>query len=64
MVDKLGYTKSSLFQIVNGKVSLSEKFVKKLCSFGENGVAISINIWRVIQKQAESFLLVTDKWMS
>ncbi|WP_320980003.1 helix-turn-helix transcriptional regulator [Bacteroides sp.] len=36
LADKLGYTKSSFSQIVNGKVPLSEKFVKKLCSFDEN----------------------------
>lgn len=32
----LGYTKSSFSQIVNGKVPLSEKFVKKLCQLDEN----------------------------
>jgi hypothetical protein len=32
----LGYTKSSFSQILNGKVPLSEKFVKKLCSLDEN----------------------------
>lgn len=34
--EKLGYTKSSFSQIVNGKVPLSDKFVKKLCSLDEN----------------------------
>lgn len=32
----LGYTKSSFSQIVNGRVPVSEKFVKKLCSLDEN----------------------------
>lgn len=32
----LGYTKSSFSQIVNGKVPLSDKFVKKLCSLDKN----------------------------
>lgn len=32
----LGYQKSSFSQIVNGKVPLSEKFVKRLCSLDEN----------------------------
>ena len=36
LADKLGYTKSSFSQIVNGKVPLSDKFVKRLCSFDEN----------------------------
>lgn len=34
--ERLGYTKSSFSQIVNGKVPLSEKFVGKLCSLDEN----------------------------
>lgn len=34
--EKLGYTKSSFSQIVNGKVPLSDKFVKKLCSLDDN----------------------------
>lgn len=34
--EKMGYTKSSFSQIVNGKVPLSDKFVKKLCSLDEN----------------------------
>lgn len=36
LADKMGYTKSSFSQIVNGRVPLSEKFVKKLCSADEN----------------------------
>lgn len=32
----LGYTKSSFSQIVNGRVPLSDKFVKKLCRYDEN----------------------------
>lgn len=34
--EKLGYTKSSFSQIINGRVPLSDKFVKKLCSIDEN----------------------------
>lgn len=34
--EKLGYTKSSFSQITNGKVPLSEKFVRKLCALDEN----------------------------
>ena len=34
--EKMGYTKSSFSQITNGKVPLSDKFVKNLCSFDEN----------------------------
>lgn len=34
--EKMGYTKSSFSQIVNGKVPLSDKFVKKLCSLDKN----------------------------
>lgn len=36
IAEVLGYTKSSFSQIVNGKVSLSEKFIRKLCSLDEN----------------------------
>lgn len=36
LAEKLGYTKSSFSQILNGKVALSDKFVKKLCSANEN----------------------------
>ena len=36
LAELLGYTKSSFSQIVNGKVPLSEKFVKKLCSLDAN----------------------------
>lgn len=32
LANLMGYTKSSFSQLVNGKVPLSEKFVKKLCS--------------------------------
>lgn len=32
----LGYTKSSFSQIVNGRVTLSDNFVKKLCGLDEN----------------------------
>lgn len=36
LAKKLGYTKSSFSQIVNGKVPLSERFVQKLASVDRN----------------------------
>lgn len=36
LADLLGYTKSSFSQIINGRVPISEKFVKKLCGLDEN----------------------------
>lgn len=36
LAEILGYTKSSFSQIVTGKVPLSEKFMKRLCSLDEN----------------------------
>lgn len=36
VAEKLGYTKSSFSQIVNGRVPLSDKFIKKLCSTNSN----------------------------
>lgn len=36
MAEKFGYTKSSFSQIMNGKVPISDKFLKKLCSADEN----------------------------
>lgn len=36
LAEKLGYRKSSFSQIVNGKVPLADKFVKRLCSLDEN----------------------------
>ncbi len=36
LAELLGYTKSSFSQIVNGKVPLSDKFVKNLCALDEN----------------------------
>lgn len=36
LAELLGYTKSSFSQIVNGKVPLSDKFVKALCGLDEN----------------------------
>lgn len=36
LADLLGYTKSSFSQIVNGKVPLSDKFIKALCSLDDN----------------------------
>ncbi len=51
LADLLGYTKSSFSQIVNGKVPLSEKFVKKLCSLDEN-----INEVWIISGEGNMFL--------
>lgn len=36
LAEKLGYTKSSFSQIINGKVPLSERFVQKLASVDRN----------------------------
>lgn len=36
LAEIMGYTKSSFSQIVTGKVPLSEKFMKRLCSLDEN----------------------------
>lgn len=36
LAELLGYTKSSFSQIVNGKVPLSDKFLKSLCTLDEN----------------------------
>lgn len=36
LTELLGYTKSSFSQIVNGKVPLAERFIKKLCGLDEN----------------------------
>ena len=42
LAEKLGYTKSSFSQIVNGKVPLSERFVQKLASVDRNINAVWI----------------------
>ena len=36
LAETLGYTKSSFSQIATGKVPLSEKFMKRICSLDEN----------------------------
>lgn len=36
LAEVMGYTKSSFSQIMNGKVSLSDKFMKNLCALDEN----------------------------
>ena len=36
IAEKLGYSKSSFSQIINGKVPLSKRFIQKLCSVDEN----------------------------
>lgn len=43
LAKKLGYTKSSFSQIVNGKVPLSDKFINALCSCDENINKVWIN---------------------
>lgn len=54
LAELLGYTKSSLSQILNGKVPLSDKFIDKLCNIDEN-----INkVW--IVKGEEKMLLSSD----
>lgn len=51
LADLLGYTKSSFSQIMNGKVPLSEKFVKKLCQLDQN-----INEVWIMTGEGEMFL--------
>lgn len=51
LAELLGYTKSSFSQIMNGKVPLSDKFVKKLCRLDEN-----INEVWVLTGEGEMFL--------
>jgi transcriptional regulator with XRE-family HTH domain len=36
LAEKLGYSESSLSQILNGKVALSDRFIKKLSIFDKN----------------------------
>ena len=50
LADLLGYTKSSFSQIVNGKVPLFEKFVKKLCGLDEN-----INVVWILRGEGDLF---------
>lgn len=52
LAELLGYTKSSFSQIMNGKVPLSDKFVKKLCRLDEN-----INEVWVLTGDGEMFLI-------
>lgn len=51
IAERLGYTKSSFSQIVNGKVPLSDKFISKLCSLDEN-----INLVWVQSGEGEMFI--------
>ena len=72
LAETLGYTKSSFSQIATGKVPLSEKFMKRICSLeGEmflsnnlnsedGGVAVPKDAWEIIKQQAES-LSARDK---
>lgn len=43
LAETLGYTKSSFSQIVTGKVPLSEKFMKRICSLDENITLFGFN---------------------
>lgn len=43
LAKKLGYTKSSFSQIINGKVPLSQKFLNKLSDLDENINSVWIN---------------------
>lgn len=54
LADLLGYTKSSFSQIVNGRVPLSEKFVRKLCGLDKN-----INIVWVLKGEGEMFKVIS-----
>ena len=45
IAERLGYTKSSFSQIVNGKVPLSDKFISKLCSLDENINLVWVQSW-------------------
>ena len=51
IAERLGYTKSSFSQIVNGKVPLSDKFISKLCSLDKN-----INLVWVQSGEGEMFI--------
>lgn len=55
LAEILGYTKSSFSQIVNGRVPLSDKFVKKLCRFDEN-----INEVWILTGEGEIFKSAAD----
>lgn len=50
LADKLGYTKSSFSQILNGKVPISGKFIDKLCDLDKN-----INKVWVLSEKGEMF---------
>jgi transcriptional regulator with XRE-family HTH domain len=53
LAEKLGYTKSSFSQIVNGKVPLSDRFIDKLCR-------LDPDINKVYIADGEGELLSTD----
>lgn len=59
--EKLGYTKSSFSQIINGRVPLSDKFVKKLCAIDENinEVWITEGVGSMLKQPAEGEAIVT-----
>lgn len=67
LAENLGYTESSLSQILNEKVSLSEKFIKKLSNFDkslnrdwllyEKGEMIN----NIIEPKAIDFSIALDK---
>ena len=53
IAEKLGYTKSSFSQIINGKVPLSQKFIDKL-------IAIDFNLSKVWLSSGEGSMLNDD----
>lgn len=59
--EKLGYTKSSFSQIINGRVPLSDKFVKKLCSIDDNinEVWITEGVGTMLKNSVEGADVVT-----
>ena len=53
---KMGYTKSSFSQIINGKVPLSDKFIEKLSSINSN-----INKLWITDEEGEMFIKEVDQ---
>lgn len=51
VAEKIGYTKSSFSQIINGKVPLSTKFIDKLCAADKN-----VNKVWILRGEEEMFL--------
>lgn len=59
--EKLGYTKSSFSQIVNGKTPISDKFLNKLCSLDRNINIVWIKDGTGLMFKEESALKVEDQ---